>query len=136
VNEWSEEEIARILWEYGDERRSRFIAKMIVDGRPIRTTGALATVVRRSLPPGPQKEKYKCLSRVFQVGGECMYVVILYTCRLCFVILYFWFIFDFYKKKKEKIIIINVTCYFILFYLYIYPYTHLKTRAGPADRCE
>jgi 16S rRNA (cytosine1402-N4)-methyltransferase len=49
----SEEEIARILFEYGEERRSRRIAKWIVEsrerGEPIQTTSALAELVQRAV---------------------------------------------------------------------------------------
>jgi 16S rRNA (cytosine1402-N4)-methyltransferase len=47
-----EEEIARIIYEYGEERNSRRIAKRIVErretGNPIRTTKDLAELVERS----------------------------------------------------------------------------------------
>jgi 16S rRNA (cytosine1402-N4)-methyltransferase len=45
VNEWPEEEIARVLWHYGEERRSRRVAAAIVAARPLRTTAELAAVV-------------------------------------------------------------------------------------------
>jgi 16S rRNA (cytosine1402-N4)-methyltransferase len=48
VNEWPESELARVLWEFGEERRSRRIAAAIVRRRPIRTTGELAAVVARA----------------------------------------------------------------------------------------
>ena len=35
VNEYSQEELARVLYEYGDERRSRRIARVIVERRPL-----------------------------------------------------------------------------------------------------
>ncbi len=41
VNEASERELADLIYEYGDERRSRRIARAIVRGRPITTTGQL-----------------------------------------------------------------------------------------------
>lgn len=47
-----EEEIARVIFEYGEERRSRKIARWIVEkrerGRPIKTTGELAELVARA----------------------------------------------------------------------------------------
>jgi len=48
-----EEEIARIIFEYGEERRSRRIARLIVErretGRPVETTGKLAELVARAV---------------------------------------------------------------------------------------
>jgi 16S rRNA (cytosine1402-N4)-methyltransferase len=48
-----EEEIARIIYEYGEERRSRRIARWIVErrerGEPIRTTAELAGLVARAV---------------------------------------------------------------------------------------
>lgn len=48
-----EEEIARILYEYGEERKSRRIARRIVErrerGEPLRTTGELAELVARAV---------------------------------------------------------------------------------------
>ena len=49
VNTLSEQELARILWEYGEERYSRKIARRIVQNRPITTTLQLAQVVRQVL---------------------------------------------------------------------------------------
>ncbi len=53
VNEYSEREIADILYQYGEERRSRAIAKAIVTARapkPIQTTTELAEIVRTVIP--------------------------------------------------------------------------------------
>jgi 16S rRNA (cytosine1402-N4)-methyltransferase len=47
VNTWSEEELARDLRAYGQEPRSRQIARAIVASRPIRTTLELVGVVQR-----------------------------------------------------------------------------------------
>ena len=48
-----EEEIARIIYEYGEERRSRRIARWIVErrerGEPLKTTGELADLVARAV---------------------------------------------------------------------------------------
>ncbi|MGE0539154.1 MAG: 16S rRNA (cytosine(1402)-N(4))-methyltransferase RsmH [Dehalococcoidia bacterium] len=49
VNEWPEEQIAGVLWQFGDERRSRRVAAAIVRNRPLRTTTALAAVVARAV---------------------------------------------------------------------------------------
>jgi 16S rRNA (cytosine1402-N4)-methyltransferase len=45
VNQWSENEIADLLYREADEHDSRRIAKMIVRARPIRDTAHLATIV-------------------------------------------------------------------------------------------
>ena len=49
----SEEEIARVIFEYGEERRSRRIARLIVarrdEGRPVETTAELAELVARAV---------------------------------------------------------------------------------------
>ena len=53
LRELPEVEIARILFEFGEERRSRRIARWIVEsrekGKPIQTTGALAELVERAV---------------------------------------------------------------------------------------
>ncbi len=52
VNEWPEEDLARIVYEYGEEQRSRAIARAIVRERGderIRTTDRLATIVERAV---------------------------------------------------------------------------------------
>lgn len=50
VNNYSQDELARILWEYGEEKNSRRIAKAIVDNRPINTTMELVEVIKGCLP--------------------------------------------------------------------------------------
>jgi 16S rRNA (cytosine1402-N4)-methyltransferase len=49
LNNASEEKIADILWRYGEEPKSRRIARAIVAGRPLERTGQLAGIVRRAL---------------------------------------------------------------------------------------
>ena len=73
-----EEEIARIIFEYGEERRSRRISRWIVErrerGEPIETTKALADLVARAV--GYRKtDKVHPATRTFQalriaVNGE------------------------------------------------------------------
>jgi 16S rRNA (cytosine1402-N4)-methyltransferase len=48
VNNAPEETIADILWRYGEEPKSRRIARAIVAARPIERTGRLAEVVRKA----------------------------------------------------------------------------------------
>lgn len=50
VNGYDESEIANLIWEYGEERFSRRIAKAIVRTRPLQTTTALASVVAKAVP--------------------------------------------------------------------------------------
>ncbi len=49
VNEADEDEIADVLYQYGDEPKSRRVARAIVAARPLTRTGELAHVVRRAL---------------------------------------------------------------------------------------
>ena len=50
VNKYSEAELARIIFEFGEETRSRQIAHLIVRARPIRTTDELANLIERAVP--------------------------------------------------------------------------------------
>jgi len=52
VNRWPEDELARIIYTYGEERRSRRVARAIVAARPLRTTRELADVVARAAGGG------------------------------------------------------------------------------------
>lgn len=45
VNQWTEEEIASVLWNYGEEPKARAIARAICAARPLNTTTQLAQVV-------------------------------------------------------------------------------------------
>ncbi|MBR4626205.1 MAG: 16S rRNA (cytosine(1402)-N(4))-methyltransferase RsmH [Ruminococcus sp.] len=68
VNTCSEQELARILFEYGEEKFSRKIASNIVKTRmesPIRTTLQLADIVRMSVPQKARREKNPC-KKTFQ----------------------------------------------------------------------
>jgi len=51
VNEMNERELANLIYEYGEERRSRTVARAIVRGRPIATTAQLARIVASAAPP-------------------------------------------------------------------------------------
>jgi 16S rRNA (cytosine1402-N4)-methyltransferase len=50
VNELSEKDLADLIYQYGEERRSRRISRAIVRARPILTTGRLARVVEEAVP--------------------------------------------------------------------------------------
>ncbi len=49
LNSAREEDIADVLYKYGEERQSRRVARAIVAARPLKTTGDLARVVRKAL---------------------------------------------------------------------------------------
>lgn len=68
VNNASETELAKIFWEFGEERKSRAIAKMIVTARSqqmITTTTALADLVARAVH-APRGARIHPATRVFQ----------------------------------------------------------------------
>lgn len=63
VNTYEEADIARILFEYGEERFSRQIARNIVKSRniaPVKTTSALADIIATSLPAAARRAKNPC----------------------------------------------------------------------------
>lgn len=49
INTFSETEIADIIWRYGEERRSRIIARRIMESRPLKTTTQLANLVVKAI---------------------------------------------------------------------------------------
>ncbi len=66
LNSADEEVIASIIWRYGEERRSRRIAKAIVAARPLHTTEALAEVVAACVPRGNAKSAKHPATKTFQ----------------------------------------------------------------------
>ena len=65
VNEASERELADLIYENAEERRSRRIARAIVRGRPVTTTGQLARLVA-SAAPAMKQERIHPATRTFQ----------------------------------------------------------------------
>lgn len=65
VNAASERELADLIYEYGEERRSRRIARAIVRGRPIATTGQLARIVAQAAP-AMKSDRIHPATRTFQ----------------------------------------------------------------------
>jgi 16S rRNA (cytosine1402-N4)-methyltransferase len=57
VNRFDERELAGAIYEFGEERRSRRIARAIVRARPIRTTAQLAEVISAAARPMNQVER-------------------------------------------------------------------------------
>jgi 16S rRNA (cytosine1402-N4)-methyltransferase len=68
VNEDDEADLADIFWRYGEERKSRRVAQLIVERRKekrIETTGELAEIVRRAVGASPKDESDPA-TRAFQ----------------------------------------------------------------------
>jgi 16S rRNA (cytosine1402-N4)-methyltransferase len=69
VNRLPEAELAQLFFDLGEERFSRRISRRIVEARraePIRTTGQLADLVRRSVPGRNRHGPIDPATRVFQ----------------------------------------------------------------------
>ena len=69
VNEWPQEELRRILWQYGEERYAPQIAAAIVRSRavrPIETTLELVEVIKGAMPAQALREKQHPAKRSFQ----------------------------------------------------------------------
>lgn len=62
VNEYPEEKLSKIIFEYGEERNAKKIAKLICEERSkkkIETTGELVTLIKRAYPERAQKHPAK-----------------------------------------------------------------------------
>ena len=78
VNEWSYEELRRILFDFGEERYAPAVARGICRAResaPIETTAQLVDIIKSSMPPAALREKQHPAKRSFQairiaVNGE------------------------------------------------------------------
>jgi 16S rRNA (cytosine1402-N4)-methyltransferase len=65
VNQFGEKELADLIYEFGEERRSRRIARAIVRARPVSTTAQLARVVSAAAP-AMKSERIHPATRTFQ----------------------------------------------------------------------
>src|ERR1700761_6322288 len=65
VNQADEEVLANLIYEFGEERRSRRIARAIVRARPITTTAELAKVISVAAP-AMKSDKIHPATRTFQ----------------------------------------------------------------------
>jgi 16S rRNA (cytosine1402-N4)-methyltransferase len=65
VNQEDENELADLIYEFGEERRSRRIARAIVRARPITTTAELARIVSAAAP-SMKGDKIHPATRTFQ----------------------------------------------------------------------
>ena len=69
VNTYSEDELHRIIKEYGEERWAKRIAQFIVEFRkekPVDTTGELVDIIKRAIPKGAREEGSHPAKRTFQ----------------------------------------------------------------------
>ena len=69
VNSWPEERLSRILWDYGEERYARRIARAIVTAReekPVETTQELVALIKSAMPAAALREKQHPAKRSFQ----------------------------------------------------------------------
>ncbi len=66
VNDAEEADIARVIFQLGEERNSRRIARAIVAKRPIATTGELATIVKDAQGPAAARLAIHPATRTFQ----------------------------------------------------------------------
>lgn len=69
VNQYSEEELFRVISRFGEERWASRIAKFIVAARkdsPIKTTGGLNTVIKNAIPASARREGPHPSKRTFQ----------------------------------------------------------------------
>jgi 16S rRNA (cytosine1402-N4)-methyltransferase len=69
VNRMKERELANLIYEFGEERRSRRIARAIVRARPVRTTAHLAQVISaaaRPMKPSPGSKRMHPATLTFQ----------------------------------------------------------------------
>jgi len=66
VNHWQEKEIADLIYQYGEERLSRRIARKIVEKRPFTTTTELASAIALCYPPKARYGRIHPATRTFQ----------------------------------------------------------------------
>jgi 16S rRNA (cytosine1402-N4)-methyltransferase len=69
IERLSEEELADLIFRYGEERYSRRIARAVVRARPgrgVRTTGELADIVRQAVPASYRHGRIHPATRTFQ----------------------------------------------------------------------
>ena len=69
VNEYSEQELAKIIKEYGEEKWASRIAKFIVSERklkPVETTGELVEIIKKAIPAAARREGPHPAKRTFQ----------------------------------------------------------------------
>lgn len=66
VNDYSADELKKVIYEFGEERFAPKIVTGIINARPIQTTGELVEIIKKSLPSFARKEEWSSVKRVFQ----------------------------------------------------------------------
>ncbi|MDK2805122.1 MAG: rRNA (cytosine1402-N4)-methyltransferase [Thermoanaerobacterium sp.] len=69
VNNYSEDDIAKILYDYGEEKWAKRIAKFIVEERkkrPIKTTFQLVDIIKKAVPASKRRTGHHPAKRTFQ----------------------------------------------------------------------
>ncbi len=65
VNEYDEDELVRVLRDWGEEKFARKIARNIISSRPVLTTGQLVEIVKASVPrtndAHPEKRTFQAI---------------------------------------------------------------------------
>jgi len=75
VNQWEADALADIIYQFGEERYSRRIARAIVQNRPVDQTKELADIIYKAVPQAYRRGKIHPATRTFQalriqVNGE------------------------------------------------------------------
>ena len=69
VNRYSQDQLERVIWDYGEERWAKRIAQFICKARlnnPILTTGQLVEVIKQAIPAAARREGPHPAKRTFQ----------------------------------------------------------------------
>lgn len=69
INEYSADELKKVIYDFGEERFAPKIVASIVKARdiaPVKTTGELVEIIKNSIPPFARREELNSVKRVFQ----------------------------------------------------------------------
>ncbi len=66
VNEYSADELKKIIYDFGEERFAPKIVAGIIEARPVKTTGEFVEIIKKSIPSFARKEEWSSVKRVFQ----------------------------------------------------------------------
>lgn len=88
LNSYEEEQLADVLYRYGELKQSRSLAKLIVKARsaaPLQTVGDLIAAIRPALRPDQEKKLLACIFQALriEVNGELKALEELLEASLC-----------------------------------------------------